>query len=580
MEGKRVKKTDSMKSMVSGFIAGIVITLALVAVFKGLDFSGGKGGQVAAELDGQVLLEKDLRQTVGASLIPIESDRYAVLAKGAEKWLEDQLAAKEAKAKGWSVPDLYFKEIWSRVKVSDSDVFNYYSKNSQLYNQSFDKVKDGLFKMLRENQYENIEAKYFEDLKAKYHAKIYLEKPKNYIEGAAWIPSAPQAAAGPVAGRPSAPSAGAPSVPQGPGFLGDTSGQPVVGPANAPVTLAEFSDFHCPFCSRVSSTISDLMKAYPGKIRRVWYHNPLAMHQGAEQTHQASECAAEQGKFWEYHDKLFSNVGGFKDTAAFMSAAKDLGLDQKKFQGCMDSGKYKDKVKANVAKGSSLGVRGTPYFLINGQPVSGAQPLENFKTAVENALHPERARVAPVAAPPSAPPAFVKFDDLNGRPSMGPENAPVTIVEFSDFHCPFCSRGASTMKELMKKYDGKLRLVWRHFPLPMHQGAERTHQAAECAAQQGKFWEYHDKLFEKAGSFKDDNALIKLADDLDLNDKKFKKCLESDESKVVVQKDKARGSQAGVNGTPAFFINGQSLSGAQPLEAFSQKVDAELAKKK
>jgi glutaredoxin len=151
-------------------------------------------------------------------------------------------------------------------------------------------------------------------------------------------------------------------------------------------------------------------------------------------------------------------------------------------------------------------------------------------------------------------------------PSKGPDAAPVTIVEFSDFECPYCVRAEPTVKQLLEAYPGKIRLVYRDFPLPMHTHAPKAAEAAHCAADQGKYWEMHEKLFANSQ---------KLAV-ADLKGYAFDKCLDSGEKAALVEKNKKAGEEAGVSGTPAFFINGRSISGAQPLDAFKAIVDQEL----
>ncbi len=357
----------------------------------------------------------------------------------------------------------------------------------------------------------------------------------------------------------------------------DLEGRPSQGPKNAPVTVVEFSDFHCPFCKKVTPAVEQLMKDYDGKIRRVWRHFPLPFHTGADRTHEASECAHEQGKFWEYHDKLFETIGGDRSDASLTDLAKQAGLNSKKFEQCLTSGKYKDLVQKEMAAGSRAGVDGTPTLFVNGQIVAGAYPYEHFQGIVEGVLNPGKARPQPAAQPSQpTPPAVINFDDLEGKPSIGPKNAPVTVVEFSDFHCPFCARVTSTIEQLMKNYDGKIRRVWRHFPLSMHRGADRTHEASQCAFDQGKFWEYHDKLFQTLGGPRDDESLAKLAKDVGMNDGKFKKCLTSGKYKDLIQQEVAKGSQAGVRGTPTFFVNGRLVSGAQPYANFDRLVQSEL----
>ena len=159
--------------------------------------------------------------------------------------------------------------------------------------------------------------------------------------------------------------------------------------------------------------------------------------------------------------------------------------------------------------------------------------------------------------------------------SKGPKEAPITIVEFADYECGFCSRVLASVEEVMKKYPGKIRLVFRDFPLNFHPNATPAAVAARCAGAQGKFWEMHDLLFKDQSGLTAENYK-KWATELKLNLKAFDQCLADPEIFAAVQEDLKAGSAVGVNGTPAFFVNGVSLSGAQPLEAFVAVIDQEL----
>ena len=164
-------------------------------------------------------------------------------------------------------------------------------------------------------------------------------------------------------------------------------------------------------------------------------------------------------------------------------------------------------------------------------------------------------------------------------PTRGPSNAPVTIVEFSDYECPYCVRAEPTVKDLLAKYPGKIRLVYRDYPLPMHPKAPKAAEAAHCAGDQGKYWEMHDKLFASGGQKLDIADLKSQAREVGLDGGKFDKCLDSGEKAKEVESHRKAGDDAGVSGTPAFFINGRPISGAQPLEAFVAIVDQELKAK-
>jgi protein-disulfide isomerase len=175
----------------------------------------------------------------------------------------------------------------------------------------------------------------------------------------------------------------------------------------------------------------------------------------------------------------------------------------------------------------------------------------------------------------SAPRVEVASDPARVR---GNPKAPVMIVEFSDYQCPYCHSAEPTVKEVLAKYGDKVSLSYRDFPLAsIHSQAQIAAVASRCALEQGKFWEYHDQLFSSTKLEKDD--LIEYARNLKLDDKQFGSCLTSDRYSADIEKDVQEGMKAGVSGTPGFFINGVFLSGAKGKDAFTQVIDDELARK-
>ncbi|HTY53792.1 MAG TPA: thioredoxin domain-containing protein, partial [Candidatus Binataceae bacterium] len=165
----------------------------------------------------------------------------------------------------------------------------------------------------------------------------------------------------------------------------------------------------------------------------------------------------------------------------------------------------------------------------------------------------------------------------DGTAVTGPKDAPVTIVEFSDFQCPYCKRAEASLTEVRKEYGDKVRTVYRDYPLPIHDHAMKAAEAARCAEEQGKFWPYHDELFSDQ-SKEDDAGLKATAAKIGLNTKQFDDCLDKDKYAEQIKKDEAYGSTLGVHGTPAFFINGRFLDGAQPPQAFEEVINEELAR--
>jgi protein-disulfide isomerase len=168
----------------------------------------------------------------------------------------------------------------------------------------------------------------------------------------------------------------------------------------------------------------------------------------------------------------------------------------------------------------------------------------------------------------------------NGAPSKGSEKAPVTIVKFEDFECPYCKRVQPSLTAVLKQYDGKVRLVHKDLPLEaIHPKAQLAAEAARCAGEQGKFWEYHDTLYENAPKFTPPE-LKSYAKTIGLAAASFEQCLDGRKYKAAVQKDLSEGAKLGLTGTPSFFINGREISGALPVESFAAIIDEELAQAK
>jgi len=186
--------------------------------------------------------------------------------------------------------------------------------------------------------------------------------------------------------------AGAPSRPSRPNrpdankeYDVDLAGAPTKGPDDAVVTIVEWSDFQCPFCNRVTPTLAKIEEEYGDKVRVAFKHMPLSIHPQAPQAHAASEAAHRQGKFWEMHDKIFADQRDLS-VATLASHARAIGLDMDRYNADIADARIKKKIDDDMAQASKLGVTGTPSFFINGRFLSGAQPFENFKRMIDEAL--------------------------------------------------------------------------------------------------------------------------------------------------------------------------------------------------
>ncbi len=382
-------------------------------------------------------------------------------------------------------------------------------------------------------------------------------------------------------------------TPEGDWFRGDP---------NAPITLIEYSDYQCPFCSRhVAQTAPLLDDQYvrKGLVKHVFKDFPLtSIHPQAFKAAEAARCAGDQDQYWAMHDKLFAlqQVWSGKDEAPdiFKQYAADLGLDAAVFAACLDSGKYVNKVNQGLQEGVQQGVKGTPAFFVDAWFVSGAQPFEVFQQIIAKAQAGETPAPTPTPLPAG-------IDPLGPDPShpgltyagfyyKGSEDAPILIVEFSDLQCPYCLQHFQQVQPLLDKEwieKGQVRLVFVPFPLAIHPQAPKAHEAAECAGVQGKFWELHDLIFSKqqewSGKAQAPEIFKTYANELGLDSGQFDACLDSGQMESKVEQGLALGEQAQVRGTPNFFLikNGQGtrIPGALPYEQFNQALNELLTGK-
>jgi protein-disulfide isomerase len=239
------------------------------------------------------------------------------------------------------------------------------------------------------------------------------------------------------------------------------------------------------------------------------------------------------------------------------------------------------EITAKVAQPTDAEIEN--WYKANQQRVQGAS-LEQVAGPIRSLLlrdRTEAARRAFVDRLKASTPVTITLNPPRlavsdgGRPAKGPANAPIQMIEFSDFECPFCFRANPTIAQVLSTYGDRIRLVYRHYPLPNHPNARPAAEASACANEQGKFWEFHDRLFANQSRLSLDD-LKQHAAALGLDAGKFNTCLDSRRFQKDVEEDLAAGQQVGVSGTPHFFINGRALSGAQPFEAFRELIDDEL----
>ncbi len=388
-----------------------------------------------------------------------------------------------------------------------------------------------------------------------------------------------------------------------------TSQDPVWGNRSAPVTIVTFSDFQCPFCSKVEPSLDQVKTAYgPDKVRIVWKNQPLPMHDKAKPAGEAAQVVfmlKGSDAFWKFHDTAFKNQQQLSPES-YEKWAVASGVDLNAFKAAMAAHKGAKKVEDDMQVANKAGANGTPAFRINGVELSGAQPFEKFKETIDKELGKAEAKVK--AGTPKDKiyvamssenfknaPAKKGEDEEEGEkedtktvwrvpvansPVYGKADAPVTIIEFSDFQCPYCKRVGPQMQKIKETYADKVRIVWKHAPLPFHPRAEPAAEVSiEARIQKGDkgFWDAHDKLFESQPKL-DDADLEKVAADLGLDVGKVKAAIKDKKHKKEVDADLELVEDVAAQGTPHFFVNGRRLVGAQPFEKFQKIIDEELQK--
>jgi protein-disulfide isomerase len=389
-----------------------------------------------------------------------------------------------------------------------------------------------------------------------------------------------------------------------------SSKDPMWGKRDAPVTIAIWSDFQCPFCSRVEPTLDQVKTTYgPDKVRLVWKNNPLPFHNNAKPAAEAAQGAFELGgndAFWKWHDTAFKNQSAL-GTDSYVKWAQDAGVkDIAAYKAGLDSHKWADKVDKDLAAGKAAGVQGTPAFFVNGVFINGAQPFDAFKKTIDQELAKAQAKIAsgtpknrvyvamtkenktnaPPAAdakkdePPKEDTTTVFKVPVGNSPVLGSPNALVTIIEFSDFQCPFCSRVEPTLKAIRDKYGDKVRMVWKNEPLPFHNRAEPCAEVAqEVRAEKGDkgFWAVHDILFANQKAQADDD-LVGYGVQAGASADKLKDAIANHTHKKEIDADNDLSQDFQASGTPHFFVNGRRLVGAVPEEKFDAIIDEEIPK--
>jgi protein-disulfide isomerase len=386
-----------------------------------------------------------------------------------------------------------------------------------------------------------------------------------------------------------------------------TSADAMWGSRTAKVTIVTFMDLECPYSAKfLNGQLKDVRDAYgPDKVRVVFKHMPLPFHSHAMPMAVAGRAVfARSGGagFFEFATASFGNRDVvITHTDAFEVPAA-LGLAQLPPTSSADRDRYQAEVDADVAIAKKIGVTGTPATFINGVSVSGAQPLERVTEVIDRELEavnllagipPERVYVerskTNYRAPASSVGGLVEDGTtvwkvpLGKAPIRGNKaGALVTIVEFTEFECPYCAIVQPTLEKIRVQYKDDVRIAFRHHPLPFHKRARPASTLAlEAFAQKGDkgFWAAHDALFDRTTPF-DQIDFSVLAKRLGLSVSRFEKALTDERWDDFLDDESDDAERFGATGTPNFFINGRRLRGAQSFETFTKVIDEELVRAK
>jgi protein-disulfide isomerase len=331
-------------------MAGLVpVSLLLAAIL----FSACQkvDGAKIAEVNDRAILASDLQKYAGRELSIQRENLYKLEKQKLEEYLTAFLLTQEAKKRGVSVEAVLDQEVNSKIlPVGDDEIGVFYKLNKARIAVDLDKAREQIRGYLHNQKIQAQKALFLKSLRSNAKVVTYLKPP--------------------------------------PIFRAELSiaGEPFKGSETARVTIVKFEDFQCPFCKQVQPTFNELLSRYNGQVRLVHKDLPLeSLHPRARQAAEAARCAFEQGKFWEYHDKLYA-TSPKASADDLKSYAKEVGLNVDSFDRCFASGKYKAVVQQDLNEGAQLGLTGTPTFFINGREISGNQPLKAAEAIIDEEL--------------------------------------------------------------------------------------------------------------------------------------------------------------------------------------------------
>ena len=275
----------------------------------------------------------------------VRQDLYEGRRRALDALLGDHLLQREATFRGTTTQDLLAGELPQRTTpVTDIDIRQMYERSLPLPGtMTFDQVRPMIAAYLQQQRLDEARTRFVEELRRSAHAVIHLDPPRQVVDLA--------------------------------------RGDPATGLASAPIQVVEFSDFECPYCRQLEPVLKQLRAEYPDRLRLVWKDFPLAIHGEARGAAEAARCAADQGRFWEYHDLLFANQQALTPDD-LKRHARTAGLDETRFLACVEHGTHRGEIAANLEEGARQGVEATPTVFINGRPIVGAQGIDAYERVI------------------------------------------------------------------------------------------------------------------------------------------------------------------------------------------------------
>ncbi len=348
-KGESKMKLRELRKLGAGFTVCFLSAFFSAGIFFFTPPSQGAGASRAiATVDGKAITEEELLEAVGGELIRLEAKTYQARREALESLIFRLLLKEEAGRRGISPEELFSEEVDSKVsEPTEEEMKSLYQKNRARIRLPFEKIKEDLKRYLFQRKKAQLKEGLFARLRKGRDIRILLEPPRVEVS---------------------------------------PDDDPTLGPPEAPVTIIEFSDFQCPYCARIQSALKELLRRYPKEVRLVFRDFPIEeIHPQALKAAEAAQCAGDQGKFWPYHDLLFSNRHKLS-IEALKGYARKLDLELTQFDQCLSQDKYQEEVRRDMRDGLKSGVNSTPTFFINGRLISGAVPLEELEAVIAEEL--------------------------------------------------------------------------------------------------------------------------------------------------------------------------------------------------